>query len=116
MQAIKQRDSPQQYSSEMASPERHSESSVDTDSDGGSSTHGDNVNSSLGRAAGEQMYQSLDPGDARKVSLDIFEWFCYQMLKTESVSRRAFLVKELSVSIFMGSCILCNMLFFVFVR
>jgi hypothetical protein len=42
---------------------------------------------------------SLDPLDPRRVSLDIFEVYCHEMLTTAEVGRRAFLIKKMRVSI-----------------
>jgi len=46
-------------------------------------------------AVGEKIYQSLDPLDPRKVSLDMFELYCQEMLVTTFVGRRAFLIKNM---------------------
>ena len=42
--------------------------------------------------------ESLDPLDPRKVSLDIFELYCHEMIMSEEVPRRAYLIKKLRVS------------------
>lgn len=42
--------------------------------------------------------ESLDPLDPRRVSLDIFEVYCHEMLNSEEVGRRAFLIKKMRVS------------------
>lgn len=42
---------------------------------------------------------SLDPLDPRRVSLDIFEVYCHEMLTTAEVGRRAFLIKKMRVSV-----------------
>ena len=42
--------------------------------------------------------ESLDPLDPRKVSLDIFELYCHEMIMSEEVERRAYLIKKLRVS------------------
>jgi hypothetical protein len=49
-------------------------------------------------AAGGDVYRSLDPLDPRRVSLDIFEAYCHEMLATESVDRRAYLIGKMKVS------------------
>jgi hypothetical protein len=46
------------------------------------------------------IYQSLDPLDPRKVSLDIFEMYCHEMVNTPSVGRRAYLINKMKVSCF----------------
>ena len=48
----------------------------------------------------QDIYQSLDPLDPRKVSLDIFEMYCHEMVNTPSVSRRAYLINKMKVSCF----------------
>ena len=54
---------------------------------------------SAGAAApGESVFASLDPLDPRKVSLDIFELYCQEMLTTPFVGRRVFLIKKMRVS------------------
>ena len=58
-------------------------------------------------AVGESIYQALDPLDPRKVALDIFEVYCYEMLTTKFIGRRAYLIKKMRVSHLM----LCAMLF-----
>lgn len=42
--------------------------------------------------------ESLDPLDPRRVSLDIFELYCYEAIMTNEVGRRVFLIKKLRVS------------------
>jgi len=42
--------------------------------------------------------ESLDPLDPRKVSLDLFELYCYEMIMTGDMSRRVFLIKKMRVS------------------
>lgn len=49
-------------------------------------------------AIGQIIYNSLDPLDPRKVSLDMFELYCHEMLMTDFVGRRAYLIKKLTVS------------------
>ena len=49
-------------------------------------------------APGESVFASLDPLDPRKVSLDIFELYCQEMLTTPFVGRRVFLIKKMRVS------------------
>jgi hypothetical protein len=49
-------------------------------------------------AAGDGVYRSLDPLDPRRVSLDIFEAYCQEMLATKSVARRAYLITKMRVS------------------
>ena len=49
-------------------------------------------------AMGEIIYRSLDPLDPRKVSLDIFELYCHEMLATPHVRRRAYLAEKMRVS------------------
>ena len=49
-------------------------------------------------AAGEGVYRSLDPLDPRRVSLDIFEVYCHEMLASECVERRAYLINKTRVS------------------
>ena len=48
----------------------------------------------------QDIYQSLDPLDPRKVSLDIFEMYCHEMVNTPSVGRRAYLINKMKVSCF----------------
>ena len=57
---------------------------------------GTNTNDKL--AVGESIYQALDPLDPRKVALDIFEVYCYEMLTTKFIGRRAYLIKKMRVS------------------
>lgn len=40
----------------------------------------------------------FDPLDPRRLSLDIFEVYCHEMLNTGEVGRRAFLIKKMRVS------------------
>jgi hypothetical protein len=42
--------------------------------------------------------ETLDPLDPRRVSLDIFEVYCHEMVTTGEVRRRAFLIKKMRVS------------------
>jgi len=48
----------------------------------------------------QDIYQTLDPLDPRKVSLDIFEMYCHEMVNTPSVGRRAYLINKMKVSCF----------------
>jgi hypothetical protein len=50
--------------------------------------------------AGEGLYQSLDPLDPRRVSLDILELYCHEMLVTDLVDRRVYLIGKMMVSIY----------------
>ena len=50
-------------------------------------------------AVGEMIYQDLDPLDSRKVALNLFEVYCHEMLSTKYIARRAFLLKEMKVSL-----------------
>ena len=52
---------------------------------------------------GEDIYQSLDPLDPRKVSLDIFEMYCHEMVNTPTIGRRAYLIIQMRVSYFLIS-------------
>ncbi len=47
----------------------------------------------------EVMMAQLDPLDPRKVSLDIFELYCQEMLMASSVGRRAYLIDKMRVSV-----------------
>jgi hypothetical protein len=49
---------------------------------------------------GEEIYQFLDPLDPRRVSLEIFELYCHEMISTPIVGRRAYLIKKMRVSHF----------------
>lgn len=51
---------------------------------------------------------SLDPLDPRKVSLDIFEVYCHEMVMTSSVGRRAYLIEKMRVSSYLAKCIIDN--------
>ena len=44
------------------------------------------------------IYHRLDPLDARKVSLDIFEMYCHEMIHTPTVGRRAYLIERMKVN------------------
>jgi hypothetical protein len=45
------------------------------------------------------IHQKLDdPLDPRKVSLDIFENYCQEMLNTDDIGRRAYLIVKMRVS------------------
>lgn len=44
------------------------------------------------------IYQSLDPLDPRKVSLEIFELYCHEMITAPIVGRRAYLITKMRVS------------------
>lgn len=57
--------------------------------------HGDAVDTLAMR---EDIYPSLDPLDPRKVSLDIFEMYCHEMINTPTVGRRAYLINKMKVS------------------
>ena len=46
----------------------------------------------------EDIYQSLDPLDPRKVSLEIFELYCHEMITAPIVGRRAYLITKMRVS------------------
>ncbi|KAL7551416.1 hypothetical protein ACHAWF_017653 [Thalassiosira exigua] len=46
-------------------------------------------------ATRENNYESLDPLDPRKISLDVFELYCHEMLATDCVARRAFLISKM---------------------
>lgn len=50
-------------------------------------------------AAGvSDIHQKLDdPLDPRKVSLDIFENYCQEMLNTDNIGRRAYLIVKMRV-------------------
>jgi len=64
---------------------------------------------------GELIYNTIDPLDPRKVSFDIFEAYCHEMLTTNYVGRRAYLISQMRVSTFYllgfvfcdGACVLC---------
>ena len=61
---------------------------------------------------GELIYNTIDPLDPRKVSFDIFEAYCHEMLTTNYVGRRANLISQMRVStkffiICDGACVLC---------
>lgn len=43
----------------------------------------------------QKLYDPLDP---RKVSLDIFENYCQEMLNTDNIGRRAYLIVQMRVS------------------
>jgi len=43
------------------------------------------------------IYQGLDPLDPRKVSFDLFELYCHELLNTEVVGRRAYLIDKMRV-------------------
>ena len=47
--------------------------------------------------SGEDIYQSIDPLDPRKVSLDIFEMYCHEMVNTPTIGRRAYLITQMRV-------------------
>lgn len=47
---------------------------------------------------GELIYNTIDPLDPRKVSFDIFEVYCHEMLTTNYVGRRAYLISQMRVS------------------
>ena len=49
---------------------------------------------------GELIYNTIDPLDPRKVSFDIFEVYCHEMLTTNYVGRRAYLIGQMRVSTF----------------
>ena len=53
-----------------------------------------------GGGVGEGVYRSLDPLDPRRVSMDIFELYCQEMLVTDFVGRRAYLINKMRVSIY----------------
>ena len=69
------------------------------DNDDGTTTINDKL------AVGESIYQALDPLDPRKVALDIFEVYCYEMLTTKFIGRRAYLIKKMRVSYLL--CVQC---------
>jgi hypothetical protein len=62
--------------------------------------------------------ESLDPLDARRVSLDIFELYSYEAIMTEDVGRRAFLIGKMRVSprVLVFSCFDLSCPVFVFDR
>ena len=55
----------------------------------------DNLN---GYELGQMIYSSLDPLDPRRVSLDLFELYCHEMIMTQDVGRRVFLINKMRVS------------------
>ena len=52
---------------------------------------------------GEDIYQSVDPLDPRKVSLDIFEMYCHEMVNTPTIGRKAYLIIQMRVSFLLHS-------------
>ena len=46
----------------------------------------------------DNIFQSVDPLDPRKVSLDIFEMYCHEMVNTPTIGRRAYLIIQMRVS------------------
>ena len=52
---------------------------------------------------GELIYNTIDPLDPRKVSFDIFEVYCHEMLTTNYVGRRAYLIGQMRVSTFIST-------------
>lgn len=72
------------------------------DDDGRSAYHAD-------AADAQDMYHFLDPLDPRKVSLDIFEMYCHEMIITPMISRRAYLINKMKVSLFL--MIFCSVYF-----
>lgn len=48
---------------------------------------------------GQIMFSSLDPLDPRRVSLDLFELYSYEMIMTQDIGRRVFLIKKMRVSL-----------------
>ncbi|KAL7541959.1 hypothetical protein ACHAXR_011387 [Thalassiosira sp. AJA248-18] len=75
---------------DMTSPARSAASAAE---DEGRGNNGVDATDSV--AMGESVYQSLDPLDPRKVSLDIFELYCQEMIMTTFVGRRVFLIKKM---------------------
>ena len=55
--------------------------------------------------ANDAILASLDPLDPRRVSLDIFEVYCHEMVMTSSVGRRAYLIDKMRVSLCLVSCV-----------
>ncbi len=53
----------------------------------------------------DNIYQLLDPLDPRKVSLDIFEMYCHELVHTDSIGRMAYLMDKTKVSCFWNSFI-----------
>lgn len=51
----------------------------------------------------DNIYQPLDPLDPRKVSLDIFEMYCHELVHTDSIGRMAYLMDKTKVSCFLTS-------------
>jgi hypothetical protein len=50
-------------------------------------------------AGPSDIHQKLDdPLDPRKVSLDIFENYCQEMLNSDDIGRRAYLIVKMRVS------------------
>lgn len=54
-----------------------------------------------GDAREDNIYQFLDPLDPRKVSLDIFEMYCHELVHTDSIGRMAYLMDKTKVSRFL---------------
>ncbi len=49
----------------------------------------------------EDIYQFLDPLDPRKVSLDIFEMYCHELVHANSIGRMAYIMDKTKVSCFL---------------
>mmetsp|Transcript_27898 Transcript_27898/g.48240 ORF Transcript_27898/g.48240 Transcript_27898/m.48240 type:complete len:81 (-) Transcript_27898:718-960(-) len=76
----------------MASPAKSATSSVVTAEKAAAVRANDSL------AKGKNIYQSLDPLEPAKVAMDIFEVYCREMLMTNFVGRRVFLIKSMRVS------------------
>lgn len=57
-----------------------------------------NAGNNVTTANDNDIYQSLDPLDPRKVSLEIFELYCHEMITAPIVGRRAYLITKMRVS------------------
>ena len=54
--------------------------------------------SAIGAGPGDNHQKLDDPLDPRKVSLDIFENYCQEMLNSDDIGRRAYLIVKMRVS------------------
>lgn len=82
----------------MSSPVKSVAAAAEVSEEGRTNNNDNDTTTNDKLAVGESIYQALDPLDPRKVALDIFEVYCYEMLTTKFIGRRAYLIKKMRVS------------------
>ena len=88
----------------MSSPVKSVAAAAEVSEEGRTNNNDNDTTTNDKLAVGESIYQALDPLDPRKVALDIFEVYCYEMLTTKFIGRRAYLIKTMRVSYYYVLC------------